>query len=116
MDARARRFREAARRENAGRRGTAKRYSAELHREAVLYAWARREAGESLSSSARALGLPAENLSRWMKESERRGFRAVTVVPEAGGAEGSGILTTPQGFRVEGLSVEELAALLRALS
>jgi hypothetical protein len=51
-----------------------------------------------------------------MKESERRGFRAVTVVPEAGDGEGSGILTTPQGFRVEGLSVEELAALLRALS
>jgi len=58
MDERARRFREAARRENRGRRGTARRYSEELHREAVTYVRARRAQGESLASCARALGLP----------------------------------------------------------
>jgi len=115
MDERARRFRGRARAENRGRSGRALRYSEGLHKEAVRYARRRQSQGESVASSARALGVSVENLHRWMKESGESGFRTVTVAPESRESRGSVVLTTPQGFRVEGLSVEELAALIRAL-
>jgi hypothetical protein len=92
------------------------RYSAKLHQEAVAYVRLRRARGESLASSAQALGVSVENLHRWMKNAEPCEFRTVAVVPEARESRGSFVLTTPQGFRVEGLSVEELASLIRALS
>lgn len=121
MDEEARRFRSAARRENRGRLGTAKRYSDQLRREAVAYAHARAEGGVSLGQSARALGVSLNNLRRWISKRPKSAFRRVKLQREPRPQEpkairGSLVLTTRRGERVEGLDVESLTALLRALS
>jgi hypothetical protein len=72
-----------------------------------------------LTSIARGRGLALASLQRWVAAERPERLRPVRVgpTPEATSARGAaGVLITPGGFRIEGLEVEQLAALLRSLA
>jgi transposase len=76
-------------------------------------------AGERAGEIAQSLGLSDQTMSQWCAHLRRRAekprLRAVKVASEVA-AVGRGLtLQGPGGLRVEGLSVEELAALWRKL-
>ena len=117
MDEQARRFREIARQENKGKPRRGFRYSRELRRVAVEYARARQADGASRAAVARALGVGEISLTRWLRASPTSRFRRVEVARgQAEWRSANLVLATPAGFRVEGLDVAMLVAVLRALS
>ena len=119
MEREARRIRTAIQRQQALRAGTATRYPAEVRRQAVAFTCLRLEAGKSLKSIARGLGLRPQLLHYWHSKFSRARFRPVKVgrATAAGPRESARlVLVTPRGFRVDGLDVNSLAVLLRALS
>jgi transcriptional regulator with XRE-family HTH domain len=121
MDDRARRFRTAALRYHRGKSGRGIRYPEELHQEAVSYAKARRQRGDSLLAISRDLGVKPVTLSRWLQRAHDPEFRRVELVtsghPTLGLTAGTGVtVTTPSGIRIEGLDLESLIALLRRLA
>ncbi|MCA9617785.1 MAG: hypothetical protein KC731_02115 [Myxococcales bacterium] len=68
---------------------------------------------------ADALGVPLQTLRRWRTEKDEAPAALVPVaVVDERVARSAAPLTivTPTGFRIEGLEVEEAAALLRALA
>jgi hypothetical protein len=114
MDARVKRFRAEALQQGFG--GVGSRYPLELRRLAVSVVRERRS--EPLSRVATELGVSVVSLQRWLEQAEPAQFRPVTLQaePVEGGKTPAGpVLITPRGYRVEGLGVESLAALLRAL-
>lgn len=119
MDGRARRFRERARQENRGKKGTGIRYSAELRAAAVAYAREESARGVPRATVARALGVPDHTVATWLRSTPRAGFRRVEMSKAGGRAPEVParvvVFTTRQGDRIEGLDVSGLAALLRAL-
>ena len=119
MDDRARRFRTAALRYLRGKTGRGVRYPEDLQQEAVSYAKARRQRGDSLLAISRDLGVPYVTLSRWFQRAHDPEFRRVEIVPSGPSAMGSAAgvtITTPSGIRIEGLDLESLIALLRRLA
>jgi len=120
MNERARRFRQGARAENRGRTGRAVRYSERLREDAVTFARQERSRGRSLSAIARDLGVAANNVARWVRSARSARFERVAVtrdvVEERGATVSAVILTTASGHRVEGLNLEGLVAVIRALS
>jgi hypothetical protein len=99
-------------------RGRGKRVASEVKQRVARYGRARREAGAGYREIARELGLSVETARRWCSTAEASGSRPsrgrmvrVEVVPERGRAA----VVSPSGYRVEGLTLEEVAALLRAL-
>ena len=101
-----------------GRPRTAVRYPAALRRTITTLARQRRTGGRGVAAVARELGLPRWTLNLWLQTPSTPIMRAVDVVadPPRGGLAPSGlVLITTTGVRVEGASLEELAALLRAL-
>lgn len=114
MDARVKRFRAEVRQQGVG--GVGSRYPLELRRLAVSLARERRS--EPLSRVAAELGISVVSLQRWLDQEEPAQFRPVEIQAEpAGGTENPAgpVLITPRGYRIEGLGVESLAALLRVL-
>ena len=111
------RFRQAAARENRGRRDVRRRYSPMLRRQAVEYWLTRRPQGEGLREVAAALGVAHWSLHRWTRESPRRPrFRRVAVVAPPMAAPPSLVIVMGAiGPRVEGLDVESAARLLALL-
>jgi orotate phosphoribosyltransferase-like protein len=107
-------LREAVSRHEPGR---GKRYPEALERRVVEYARARRARGASWSQLASELGLRYETVRRWVERGNKsKGepkMRAVAVVPEHAGATIS--IVTPSGVRVEGITLDDAMALLRAL-
>src|SRR5262249_46229685 len=74
------RFRQAAARENRGRRDVRRRYSPMLREQAVAYWRNRRQHGERFRDVAAALGVASWSLHRWRRASRIRvRFRPVTV-------------------------------------
>lgn len=111
-------FRNAVARQNRGRRGTRRRYSATLQQQAVEYWRRRRRVGEGVRTVAAALGVAHWSLHRWIHAAKRRPrFRPVQVVtaPRADAVSSVVIWLTPEGPRVEGLDVEAAARLLTLL-
>jgi hypothetical protein len=111
-------FRSAAARENRGRRGLQRRYSAALQRRAVEYWRQRRRAGDSMPAVAAALRVAPWSLHRWIQASKTPArFQPVQVItPEpTPGVPGVVIRLTADGPRVEGLDVEAAARLLGLL-
>lgn len=116
------RFREAERRRHPERSRNAVRYPPSLKQRVIAVARRRRAQGASLWRIGRELGLGQQTLRGWLKASPAPRMRVVKVAladpageparPEAGHA----VLTTPKGYRVEGLTLESLTALLRFLS
>jgi len=108
-------FRQAAARENRGRRGLQRRYSPALQQRAVEYWRQRRRAGEGVPAVAAALGVAPWSLHRWIHALKTRArFHPVQVItPEpVRGVPSVVIRLTADGPRVEGLSVEAVAKLL----
>ena len=94
-------------------RGAGNRYPAELRRRAADYAARARQRGHTSGEAAEAVGVPWPTLKRWMEaEPVVAGFSRVVV---ADPGPSSLTLVTPSGCRIEGLSVEQAADLVRRL-
>jgi len=107
--------------EKLGRPGRGKRYPAELRHSVAAYIVARRGGGSSWYRIGADLGLSATAVKRWhdvAREAEDAvGVPAFKPVRVTGveRAERGVVVVCPGGYRVEGLSVDSAAALLRAL-
>jgi hypothetical protein len=118
MDQELVRFREAAGRENHGRRDVGRRYSAALQQQAVRYWLTRQSEGDGLRDVAATLGVAPWSLFRWTRDSKkRRRFAPVQVVAPAPPRSVPGIVMvmSADGPRIEGLDVEAAARLLALL-
>ena len=93
--------------------GPGRRVPPELKAHVSSYAKGRRAQGTSYAAIGRELGLAEQTVQRWCAGTSRPAMVPVEVVAEGR----SGIaLVAPSGYRVEGLSLDELVSLLRALS
>lgn len=106
------------RRDSLRQAGGGIRVPDELRRVAIRFGrWALDE-GESLGEAAAQLGVSRATLERWLDEEPAGDSSAVREVvvraEEAGGGTGL-TLVTPEGFRIEGLAVADLIALVRSL-
>jgi len=99
-----------------GEAGRGRRYPAALRSLAVSYSLASRARGQNRGEIAEALGVCEATLVRWTEERE-----AVPVVPKlvevvVSPSPSTGLtLATPSGYRVEGLSLSDVASLLSSL-
>jgi hypothetical protein len=119
MDDRARRFQATVLRHLRGKTGRGVRYPEELHQEAVSYAKARRQRGDSILAICRDLGVNPVTLTRWLRRADDPEFRRVEIVTSGQPVMGSAVgvtVTTPSGIRIEGLDLESLIALLQRLA
>lgn len=110
-------FRQAADRENR-RRPRRRRYSPTLQRQAVEY-WHQRRREDGVRTIAAALGVSVTTLRRWTRAAARRPrFRPIAVRHSAAASDSGAVVVvriTPDGPRVEGLTVETAARLLTLL-
>jgi transposase-like protein len=116
MDPAVTRFHEAATREN-GQRPLRRRYSAALQQQAIAY-WTRRRRQDGVRTIAAALGVSTSTLQRWARRATRRPrFQPVTVTKAPPAADGALVVIqiTADGPRIEGLTLEHAARLLRLL-
>ena len=101
-------------------RGRTTRIPDALRKRVIRYAQRERGRGRVWREIAQAVGLSTSVLSRWTQgKAERirsKGVRAtlapVRVRPDAGGTVA---IVSPNGFRTDGLSIEQAAALLAQL-
>ena len=97
------------------RRYRGQRYPKALRARAVHWAQARREEGVSWRRVAESLGLRTETIRRWCVT--RAAQRSPTgLVPVEVIASDRVAVVSPSGWRVEGLSVEAAARLVRSLA
>ena len=100
----------------------APRYGLELRERAVKLLVQRQKRGETSWTVSAELGLPWQTLRRWEASASAEGktrspFRPVAVVASNAAKAGPGlVLRWPSGVSVTGLTVEELALLLKSLS
>ena len=90
----------------------------ELRERATAWTLRRRRDGESFGAIAVELGVARETVRRWAAESTARRPAAKLVPVRVERAEARQRLVavvSPSGFRVEGLTLPEAAAMLRAL-
>ena len=103
------------------RAGPGVRYPRALRELAVAYFHEAHHQGHSRRWTAESLGVSDVTLSRWVEETELGVPNAVGVAPlhevvlSDSSPRGSLSLVTPEGFRIEGLSLAELAEVVRAL-
>lgn len=120
----AQQFRDQAARANPDRGRKSWRYSDDLRALAVEYHFQRHGAGHRFSVTARKLGITTLMLSQWLKAHPRNPkaglLRPVTVAAKTTKpvvtqmeSPGPGLtLVTPNGFRVEGVSWDQVVQLL----
>ena len=104
---------EALRLKLASRRDGRRRVPGELRGEAVAFAKAEHASGQRYKSIARTLGLKADTLMRWCRDSHEPKFVRV-VVKRA--ARPHLTVHGPAGTRIEQLSIQQVAELFGALS
>jgi hypothetical protein len=92
--------------------GRGRRFAPELRRQISAVGHRLREEGESWFGIGREIGLPGETVRRLCEATP--GFVAVEVVNDAGRC--NLVVVAPNGYRVEGLDIETVAALLARLS
>ena len=107
------------------RKSTSRRYPKELREAVRAYIRGRHSQGVRIGDVCRELELPLGTASRWLRgaaeESPEAGsgmFRAVVLAPvRSRGAMASVALSlsSPRGYRAEGLGLEQLLFLLREL-
>ena len=102
-----------------GERGRGKRYSTELRGRVAAWAQGRRRAGAGWVDIAQELGLGLDTVRRWCGSKKpgvvtSRSLLPVRVV-ESPAEPARLILVSPNGFRVEGLTLTEAASFLKAL-
>jgi|SRR6516165_8843976 hypothetical protein len=93
--------------------GRGRRFAPELRRQISGLARRLRDEGKSWLGIGREFGLPAGTVRR-LGEWAAPGFAPVEVVNEA--VERSLVVVAPNGYRVEGLDVEAVVALLARLA
>lgn len=102
-----------------GRRTRGARIPDELRAEVINYASERRRCGDGVRKIARALGVSPESIRRWTTPGTIRQTRAlvpIVVRDDDDATPGPLTVTSPSGYRVEGLTLTSAAALLRALT
>ncbi len=105
-------------------KGTRWRFDDAFRAEVVAYVRARQQEGGTQEEAGRELGLSAWTLSRWSRQrkptqqSEASGgdFHPVAVKREAQASAGALVVHGPGGMRVEGLTLKQVAGLLRELT
>jgi hypothetical protein len=102
------------------RRGRGRKYPSDLRRR--ILDWVDREvaSGTSESECGEALGVPMHRFELWRerdreREVEKVPAEFVPVEVSAAAMTGLLVLSTPAGYRVEGLTVAEAIAVLKAL-
>ena len=84
------------------------------------FAQPRRDAGASWKQIATELGLRFETVRRWCESAGSGGgagsFKRVEIVEDTGPVHGGLCVVCPSGHRIEGLTLEDAVALLRALA
>jgi hypothetical protein len=106
-----------------GEVGRGRRYPHEMAALAVRFAEGALAAGWSQRRIAQRLEIPLATLARWRRGDGRReevGLHEVVLTgePDAERQEPGGagvVMVTPDGFRIEGLSIGAVASLLEAL-
>jgi len=111
-----------------GPRSPSRRYPPEVKARIVEWVRAQREAGMGRVEVGENLSIPWQTLAQWLRDVDVAGeaalgeqlqpVRVVEKLPRTvGSRKESRVLTlrTPQGFAIEGLDVEAVAALLRRL-
>lgn len=88
-----------------------------LRDEIAVWARKRRAEGEVVASIAAAIGLSETTLSKWLAADGVPGeLRPVRVAAAVAGPRRSGlVVVTPDGYRLEGLSVDDAVDVLRRL-
>jgi transposase-like protein len=104
---------EALRLKLARSRDSRRRVPTELRQEAVAFAKAEHGLGQRYKTIANALGVKAEMLMRWCRASHAPTYARVVVTR---GARPQLTVREPAGTRIEQLSIQQVAELLRALS
>lgn len=94
------------------------RYPEEVRQLAIELVDELRGRGLSQERTSQRLDIPWKTLQRWLRkrdESRRgaNGFRPVGVAPKRD--QGAPVLVAPSGWRIEGLSVDELVDVARRL-
>jgi transposase len=104
--------------ERAERSGAGRPYPEPLRRAANDYRREREREGASLRQVAAELGVSEASLARWARGREEPvgQFRAIEVVAEPVRPVSAVVVHGPRGLRIEGLSLQELAALIERLS
>jgi hypothetical protein len=92
--------------------GRGRRFAPELRRQIAAVGRRLRDEGQSWFRIGREIGLPGETVRRLCEAAA--GFVAVEVVDDA--AARALVVVAPNGYRVEGLDVETVVALLARLS
>ncbi len=95
--------------------GRGKRYPRELKARIIDHARARRGAGASWAHIAEELGLAFETVRRWCKATESRSSRSLVPVLVSEADERAVSVVSPAGHRIEGLTLQQAVAVLRAL-
>jgi hypothetical protein len=116
MQASARRAQRAIR--SMGRRGLRERIPDPVRRQVLAYVDEARRAGEPWPAIAATVGLSRSALQRWRRRSSPSpsALRRVRVVPPAAAPAARELaVVTATGHRVEGLSLAEALAVVRAL-
>ena len=109
-------FQQSADRENR-QRPQRRRYSPALQQQAVEY-WHQHRREEGVRTIAASLGVSVTTLQRWTRAAARRPrFRPIAVRHSAAASDTGTVVVriTPDGPRVEGLTVETAARLLTLL-
>ena len=112
MSDRTHQLRDSIRRHRGRGRGRAGRFPRELRLEAVRHVREHRARGGSVAAIAAQLGLSVQTLYVWLR-SDRHGFRSVDVVPPILPPPVQRVLISPGGYRIEGLALDDVAALLK---
>lgn len=107
-----------------GGRGTRWRFDDAFRAEVVAYVRARQEEGGTQEEAARELGLSAWTMSRWSRQRKPRqqsvasggDFHPVGVKREEEASASGLVVHGPGGVRVEGVTLKQVAALLRGLA
>ena len=109
-----------------GKAPAQRRYPKSVRDDAVAYAQRRIKTGSKVAPIARRLGIPDQTLRIWIDSAPTgsTAIRPVALVPRTAPAKrpervavrAQPVLVTPQGFRIEGLALDELVKLLRALA
>lgn len=99
----------------AGEKRAGRKFSRDVQAIGAEYARARRADKQGWKAIADELGVAVPTLQRWVERNESApGFRTVQVVESR--PRGSYVAVLAGGLRVEGLELEAVVALARALS
>ena len=110
-------IRSCLRRVRRGREARGVRYPVEIRQDVVRFILDREAEGQSRAAAAAVLGLKYQTVRRWLRATVR--LRPVAVVGGPAAATEASVpapvLITPSGVRVEGLDIETLTRLVRAI-